>query len=147
MKILDKKQTLLHKVKQIKLKKWRDNRASGYIDVVVIILSAMMVLALAISVFPVYITKSQLDTFAQELCREAEICGAVGSQTTSREMILREKTGLTPTVTWSQTGDIQLNEEFTVTVSSQYDIGFGGFGSWPVTLTAKATGKSEVYHK
>ena len=129
------------------LKRLKDNRASGYIDVVVVILAAMLVLALVVGVFPVYLAKSQLDTFAQELCREAEICGAVGSQTTSRELILREKTGLSPTVTWSKTGNIQLNEEFTVTLTSEYDIGFGGFGSWPITLTAKATGKSEVYHK
>lgn len=57
------------------LKRLRNNRGSGYIDVVVIILSVMMVIALAVSVFPVYVAKSQLDTFAQELCREAEICG------------------------------------------------------------------------
>lgn len=129
------------------LKCLKNNRASGYIDVVVVILAAMLMLALAVSIFPVYLAKSQLDTFAQELCREAEICGTIGSQTSSRELVLREKTGLSPTVIWSKTGNIQLNEEFTVTVTSEYDIGFGGFGSWPVTLTAKATGKSEVYHK
>ena len=61
------------------LKRLKDNRASGYIDVVVVILAAMLVLALVVGVFPVYLAKSQLDTFAQELCREAEICGAVGS--------------------------------------------------------------------
>ena len=129
------------------LKCLKNNRASGYIDVVVVILAAMLMLALAVSIFPVYLAKSQLDTFAQELCREAEICGTIGSQTSSWELVLREKTGLSPTVIWSKTGNIQLNEEFTVTVTCEYDIGFGGFGSWPVTLTAKATGKSEVYHK
>lgn len=129
------------------LKKLRCNRGSGYIDVVVIVLSAMMVIALAVSVFPVYIAKSQLDTFAQELCREAEICGRIGSETTSRELVLREKLGLTPQVEWSKTGNIQLNEEFTVTLTDEYDIGFGGFGSFPVTLKAKAAGRSEVYHK
>lgn len=129
------------------LKKLRCNRGSGYIDVVVIVLSAMMVIALAVSVFPVYIAKSQLDNFAQELCREAEICGRIGSETASRELVLQEKLGLTPEVEWSKTGNIQLNEEFTVTLTDEYDIGFGGFGSFPVTLKAKATGRSEVYHK
>ena len=61
------------------LKLFKDNRASGYIDVVVIVLSAMLVIALAVSIFPAYVTKSQMDTFAQELCREAEICGRIGS--------------------------------------------------------------------
>lgn len=129
------------------LRKLKCNRGSGYIDVVVIILSAMMVIALAVSVFPVYIAKSQLDSFAQELCREAEICGRIGSETASRELLLQEKLGLHPEVEWSKTGNIQLNEEFTVTLTEEYDIGFGGFGSFPVTLTARAAGRSEVYHK
>ena len=129
------------------LRKLKCIRGSGYIDVVVIILSAMMVIALAVSVFPVYIAKSQLDSFAQELCREAEICGRIGSETASRELVLQEKLGLHPEVEWSKTGNIQLNEEFTVTLTEEYDIGFGGFGSFPVTLTARAAGRSEVYHK
>ena len=128
------------------LKRIFGNRGSGYIDVVVIILSVMMVIALAVSVFPVYVAKSQLDTFAQELCREAEICGKIGSETQSREIVLEERLGINPTVTWSKTGSIQLNEEFTVELAMEYDIGFGGFGSFPVTIRSKATGKSEVYH-
>ena len=129
------------------LKVLKDNRASGYIDVVVIVLSAMLVIALAVSIFPAYVTTSQMDTFAQELCREAEICGRIGSETQSREVVLCERLGINPEVEWSKTGNIQLNEEFTVTLILDYDIGFGGFGSFPVTLKAKATGKSEVYHK
>ena len=129
------------------LKVLRNNKASGYIDVAVIILSSMMILAMVVSVIPAYITKMQLDTFAEELCREAEICGNIGTQTSSREAILNEKMGITPTVEWSKTGNIQLNEDFTVTVKLEYDIGFGGVGSFPVTLISKATGKSEVYHK
>ena len=46
------------------LRRIRNNRGSGYLDVVVIILSAMMFLALAVSVFPVYIAKAELDSFA-----------------------------------------------------------------------------------
>lgn len=129
------------------LKRIFANRGSGYIDVVVIILSVMMVIALAVSVFPVYVAKSQLDTFSRELCREAEICGRIGSETDSREIVLEERLGISPTVTWSKTGNIQLNEEFTVELTMEYDIGFGGFGSFPVTIRSKATGKSEVYHK
>lgn len=130
------------------LTKLRDSRGEGYIDVAVLVLCTMLVVALAVKVLPVYIAKSQLDTFAAELCREAEIAGRVGSETSLREQMLREKTGLDPVVTWSKTGKIQLNQEFTVTVTLRRDIGlFGGFGSFPITLTAKATGKSEVYWK
>ena len=130
------------------LTKLRDSRGEGYIDVAVLVLCTMLVVALAVKVLPVYIAKSQLDTYAAELCREAEIAGRVGSETSLREQVLREKTGLDPVVTWSKTGKIQLNQEFTVTVTLRRDIGlFGGFGSFPITLTAKATGKSEVYWK
>ena len=123
-------------------------RGEGYIDVVVLVLCAMFVIALAVKVFPVYITKNQMDNFAVELCREAEIVGRVGAETTQRELVLREKTGLTPTITWSKTGTIQFNEEITVTITLERNIGlFGEFGSFPVTLTAKASGKSERYWK
>ena len=129
------------------LKRLKDKRGSGYIDVVVIVLSAILVIALATSVFPVYIAKSQLDSFTQELCREAEICGRIGSETTSREIILSDRLGIEPDIEWSKAGKIQLNEEFMVTATMEYDIGFGAFASFPVTLTSKAIGKSEVYYK
>lgn len=130
------------------LKKLNNKRGEGYIDVAVLVLCAMLVIALAVKVFPVYIAKNQLDTFATELCREAEISGRVGSETTQRAQVLKEKTGLDPAVTWSKTGKIQLDQEFTVTVSMQKNIGlFGGFGSFSITLRAQATGKSEAYWK
>ena len=123
-------------------------RGEGYIDVAVLVLCAMLVIALAVKVFPVYIAKNQLDTFVSELCREAEIAGRVDSETTLRAQELKDKTGLNPVITWSKTGKIQLDEEFTVTVSMQANIGlFGGFGSFPITLKAQAAGKSEVYWK
>ena len=129
------------------LKCLKNNRGEGYIDVVVIVISGIMVLALAVNLFPVLIAKANLNTFAQELCREAEITGNIGIATNNRQRTLSERLGIDPVVRWSKTGDIQLNEEFTVTVSKEFDIGFGGFGSFPVTLTSKAAGKSEVYHK
>jgi hypothetical protein len=126
----------------------KSRRAEGYIDIVILMLCAMLVIALAVRVFPVYIQKQQVDTFAVELIREAEIAGRVGSEASRREQALREKTGLTPTVTWSKTGKIQLNEEVTVTVTYQTNIGlFSGFGSFPITLRSDAAGKSEVYWK
>ena len=130
------------------LKILRSKQGEGYIDVAVLVLCAMLVIALAVRVFPAYIIKQQVDTFATELMREAEIAGRVGTETTNRELLLRDKTGITPTVTWSKSGRIQLNEEITVTVTFDTKIGlFGGFGSFPVTLRADAAGKSEVYWK
>ena len=129
-------------------KRLKKRRGEGYIDICVLVVCAMLVIAFALRVLPVFIAKQQLDTYATELVREAEISGRVGSETTLREQVLHERMGITPEVEWSQTGNIQLNHEVTVTVRLDADIGlFGDFGSFPVSLTAQATGKSEVYHK
>ncbi|MBE5990850.1 MAG: DUF4320 family protein [Paenibacillaceae bacterium] len=130
------------------LKLLRSQCGEGYVDVAVLALCVMLVIAVGISVLPVFISKNKLDIYASELCREAEVAGGVGTETTRRAQILTEQTGLKPDISWSQTGEIQLNEEFTVTLTMQTDIGiFGGFGSFPITLAAKASGKSEVYWK
>ncbi|MEA5143396.1 MAG: DUF4320 family protein [Oscillibacter sp.] len=130
------------------LKLLKSKRGEGYIDVCVLVLCAMLVIALAVQVLPVFIAKNQLDTYATELCREAEISGRVGSETSLRAAVLTEQTGLSPRISWSKTGNIQLNQEVTVTLTLDKNIGlFGGFGSFPITLRSEASGKSEVYHK
>ena len=131
------------------MKKFFKKRSGeGYIDVCVLVICAMMVLALAVRVLPVFSAKQQLDTYATELVREAEISGRVGSETSRREQDLNERMHIEPEVRWSQRGRIQLNHEISVEVTLRTDIGlFGGFGSFPVTLKAEAIGKSEVYWK
>ena len=127
---------------------FRDKQGDGYIDIAVLVLCVFLVLALAVKLLPVFIAKQQLDTYATELCREAEISGRVGSETSRRAAVLTEKTGLVPEIRWSRSGRIQLNEEVSVQLTYRYDLGlFGSFGSFPVTLKAEASGKSEVYWK
>lgn len=129
-------------------KRFKKRPGEGYIDTCVLVVSAMLVIAFALQVLPVFIAKQQLDTYATELVREAEIAGRVGTETALREQILNERMGITPDVEWSRTGNIQLNHEVTVVVRLNADIGlFGGFGSFPISLKAQATGKSEVYWK
>ena len=126
----------------------KSKRGEGYIDVCVLVLCAVLVIVLAVRVLPVFIAKNQLDTYATELCREAEISGRVGSETSRRAAVLTEQTGLSPRISWSKTGNIQLNGEITVTLTLDMNIGlFGGFGSFPISLRSEASGKSEVYHK
>lgn len=125
----------------------KSKRGEGYIDVVVVVLVAMMVIAMAVKVYPVFVVKGDLNTFANELARVAEIEGRIGSETTAKKNELRASLGINPTVNWSTSGNIDLNEEFSVVLTLPVDIGFFEFGSFPITLTAKATGRSEVYHK
>jgi len=130
------------------LQKLKNRRGEGYIDVVVIILAAMLCIALVVKVSPVFIAKNQLDTFASEIVREAEIQGRVGSETTARANELRGQLGVDPSISWSRTGNIQLDGDITVTCTMQVNIGlWGDFGSFPITLTSVASGKSEVYWK
>ena len=126
----------------------KSQRGEGYVDVIVLVLCAVMVLALAMRVLPVFIQKQQLDTFATELVREAEVSGRVGSETDRRAAILSEQTGLEPEIEWSDSGRIQLNDDITVILTLETNIGlFGEFASFPITLRSQATGKSEVYWK
>ena len=126
----------------------KNRRGEGFVDVCVLVLAIVMVIALVMKIMPVYIAKQNLDTSAAELVRTAEVAGCVGSATTAKNHSLIKETGLNPVVQWSRTGNIPLGQEVTVTLTYQMDIGlFGGLASFPVTLTAKATGTSEVYHK
>ncbi len=125
----------------------KSRRGEGYFDIVIVVLVVVMVISLIIAVAPVVSAKIQLDNYADELVREAEISGRIGSETTARAQTLSERTGIIPKITWSRVGKVQLNQEFTVTCTYTMNIGFGEFGSFPVTLTAKVSGKSEVYFK
>ena len=45
----------------------RDKKGEGYIDAAVVVFCVMFVIALGVRIFPVFITKIQLDNFADEL--------------------------------------------------------------------------------
>ena len=134
------------------IKLLKDKNGEGYIDTVVIVIAAMLVIALVVKVFPVFIAKNQLNTYASEVVRTAEISGRIGSETSSKTKELNDQAGITPIITWqanyiSGTNKVQLNDEMTVTVVKTVDIGFFSFGSFPIELESKATGRSEVYWK
>ena len=130
------------------LKRLRSTRGEGYIDVAVAFLVIMIVLVAVIKITPVFITKMTLNNYANELCREAEIAGRIGTETTERlERLNESNPTLNPTVTWSNTGKIQLGDTFTVTVTAEYDFSFFVFTNRPVRLSASAEGTSEVFWK
>lgn len=126
----------------------KNKGGEGFVDVCVLVFAVVLVLALFVKVSPVFMAKQNLDTFANELVRTAEIAGGVGSATNNKVNSLRNETGLAPAISWSRMGDVQLGQEMTVTLTVNVNIGlFGDFGSFPITLTSKATGTSEVYYK
>jgi len=130
------------------MKVLKSNRGDMVIGVSVIIFISMFVIAFAMRVYPVYIEKQQLDTYAQELCRVAAISGQVGDETNKRMQKLNTTYKLSPSVSWTKTGKLQLDDEINVECSISRNIGlFGGIGSFPVTITGRASGRSEVYWK
>lgn len=127
----------------------REKRGEGYIDIAVGVLCLMLVIAMAVSLFPVFMAKQQLDRFADEIVRQAEI---VGSTSVNRRIeALREETGLDPEISWDcdyfQGSKVQLNGDIEVTLTCRINLGFFQFGSFPVEIRARASGKSEVYYK
>lgn len=123
------------------------SRGSIVFESPVMVVLVVMVLMLFLTVAPAFIDKQQLDVYASELLRTAELSGQVGDETSEMESKLNDRTGLEPRVSWSKTGKIQLGEEIIVTCTIQKDLGFGNLGSFPVTLQSRQTGRSEVYWK
>ena len=62
----------------------KEKRGEGFVDVCVLVLSVALVLALVVRIAPVFVAKQNLDVFADELVRTAEINGQVGSVTSSK---------------------------------------------------------------
>ena len=127
----------------------REKRGEGYIDIAVGILCLMLVIALAVSLFPVFMVKQQLNRFSDEIVRQAEIVGSTSVNRRIEE--LREETGLDPEISWDcdyfEGSKVQLNGDIAVTLTCRINLGFFQFGSFPVEIRARASGKSEVYYK
>lgn len=130
------------------LKRLKSTSGEEYIDVSVAVLVVMILLVAVIKIAPVFITKMTINNYANELCREAEIAGRIGTETNARlERLNESHPDLNPTVTWSESGNIQIGRTFTVTVSTTYDFSFFVFNSTPITISATAEGTSEVFWK
>ena len=129
------------------IKRLAEKKGSTYIGVTIFVMIMVMMLMFIITVAPVFLTKMTRNKYANDLCRESEIAGRVGSETTARLERLNETSGITPTVVWSKNGKIQIGDTFTVTVSTQVDLSFFVFTGHPITITSSANGISEVYWK
>lgn len=127
----------------------RSGKGEGYIDVAIGIFCLMLVVAMAVSFLPVFTTKQQLDLFAAEIVREAEIAG--GTNVSARIGVMCQQTGLNPQIEWDcdyfSGNRVQLNGDISVTLTDTVEIGFFIFGRFPIQIRARASGKSEVYYK
>ena len=132
------------------IKKLREKKGDGYIDVAVFVLVTVLVLATIVKVVPAFIIKNQLNHFAEEVLRKAQIQGEINIDYEE----IADDLGVHPDeVKWEAdtlpgTKKVQLDQKITIEAEQKYDIGnFGPFGSFSIDLTGKASGKSEVYWK
>lgn len=132
----------------------RSKRGEGYIDTVVGVLAAMMVIVLALNVFSFLTVKQDLDYFAKEMIDVSTTYGRTSTEAAERYSELCSATGLSPTYSFagtvyfnSQTGKVQLGDTIKVTLTySTYVHGLGVF-QIPITLTATHSGLSQKYWK
>ena len=121
----------------------------GYVDIVVGIFCLLLVIALAVSFLPVFTAKQQLDLFAAEIVRQAEIVG--GTDVSGRIAVMKVQTGLDPEIVWDcdyfRGNRVQLDGDISVTLTTTVDVSFFFFGPFRIAIRAKASGKSEVYYK
>ena len=132
----------------------KNTRAEGYIDTVVCVMAAMMVIVLALNVFSFLTMKQNMDYFAKEMIDTATIYGTTNGQVYVRYQELCAELGFRPTVSFagtdyynSSTGKVQLGD--TIMISLTYRTYVQGLGVFriPVTLVAKHSGLSQKYWK
>ena len=136
------------------MKRLQNKRAEGYIDTVVCIMAAMMVIVLALNVFSFLTIKQDMDYFAKEITDTATVHGRTSKEVSDRYQSLCEELQLQPTLDFTGTqyynpasGKVQLGDTITVTV--RYETYVQGLGIFriPVTLYAKHSGLSQKYWK
>ncbi|WP_343349228.1 DUF4320 family protein [Terrisporobacter petrolearius] len=130
----------------------KNKKGEGYVDSAILILVSVLMIAFAVNVYPVFVAKSQLDHFANEIVREAEVTGQIGDSVNSRINKLKKELVDVDSIKWdakyiSGTKKIQLNDSINVTLEKKMNIGFFTFGSFPINVQARDSGFSEVFHK
>jgi len=120
------------------------------IEALFLIFVVMLIIALSIRIYPVFIIKHKLDTFSEELCRECEIKGTVGGAVIERISELKESLLVPDEIVFDGSelykgSKIQLDGKIIVKTTYEYDIGLKGIGSYIVKLESISTGKSEVF--
>lgn len=132
----------------------RNRRGENYIDTVVGVVAAMMVIVVALNIFSFLTLKQDLDYYAKEM---VEVCCSYGKtcdEVQDRDEKLAAELGLAPDLSFNGTEyfntskrTVQYGEVIVVELTYRtYVRGLGMFRI-PVTLTAKHSGLSRRYWK
>ena len=132
----------------------KNRRGENYIDTVVGVVAAMMVIVVALNIFSFLTLKQDLDYYAKEM---VEVCCSYGKtcdEVQDRDEELSAELGLDPDLSFNGTEyfnatkrTVQYGEVIVVELTYRtYVRGLGVFRI-PVTLTAKHSGLSRRYWK
>ena len=132
----------------------KNKRGENYIDTVVGVVAAMMVIVVALNIFSFLTLKQDLDYYAKEM---VEVCCSYGKtcdEVQDRDEELSAELGLDPDLSFDGTEyfnvtkrTVQYGEVIVVELTYRtYVRGLGVFRI-PVTLTAKHSGLSRRYWK
>jgi hypothetical protein len=128
-------------------------KGEGYIDSVVSILVAMMMIVLSINVFSLLTVRQNMDFFAKEMLAAATATGSTAGETAARYEELAEETGLRPDCSWeaeyfnAAEGQVQLGDTMKIRLVHHTDLKGFGMLQIPVTLSVACSGISEKYWK
>lgn len=135
------------------------NKGELYFDTIISVFIIMAILALAMTLFPLFMKKYKLDMLAEDISRSIAVSGR--TNTIDIEKIASEygidlysyDIVIEPSAITGESPDgsgtiIQLAEPFSVTVVARQKVGLGGIlTEINIPLTSVSTGRSEVYWK
>lgn len=129
-----------------------DKKGTAFIDAMVILLVVCMCLSFILSVLPVYTRYSTQQALTREIVRYAEQLGRTDGPVTDEFNRLCRAAGIDATITWdadyiSGSRKVQLRNQLSAQVTSNYEYGIGGFRKVTITIPTKSTGRSEYYWK
>lgn len=117
-----------------------------YLQFLIVLVLFMTVISAAIQVGGVLAIKKGIEDTATEMARYIELEGAVNQAVSAEFARLKSVTGVDCEMdidgAFASGKKLQLESTFTVTITGE-----GRIFELPVPLIAKATGRSEVYHK
>ena len=134
----------------------RDQSGEGYVDLAIVVLVIFVLMAMLLSVYPIFTVQQSLNSTVRHIARTAEITGNAG---TAIDALLDNITSVKPdnliwATTWkdSVAKTIQLKTPFTVTAKKQVPLQIIGplFGEpivIKIEISASASGISEVFYK
>ena len=133
------------------MRRIRNRKGEGYVDVAVAILVISFLLILLVSVFGIIHQKQTLNQMAEQIVEVAAINGCVDGEAMERFVVLCEQMGVTPQISFDaeyydeDSGKVQLGDIISCTLTMDTSlIGFGG-ELFPIELTVTANGVSQVY--